>query len=84
KLLFIILEVFWLAVQGLVVPIAISSLVVLFTVSAVKSVIKASGDDTMGSKVKKFVSVVFDILYTMSANLAGDALLAKALQMIIA
>ena len=75
---------FWLAVQGLVAPIAISSLVVLFTVSAVKSVIKAKGDDAMESKVKEFVSVVFDILYTMSANLAGGALLAKALQMIIA
>ena len=84
KLLFIILEVFWLAVQGLVVPIAISSLVVLFTVSVVESVIKAKGDDAMGSKVKEFVSIVFDILYTMSANLAGGALLAKALQMIIA
>ncbi len=75
---------FWLAVQGLVVPIAISSLVVLFTVSVVESVIKAKGDDAMGSKVKEFVSIVFDILYTMSANLAGGALLAKALQMIIA
>lgn len=37
----------------------------------------------MGSKVKEFVSVAFDILYTMSANLAGGALLAKTLQMII-
>lgn len=71
---------FWLAVQGLVAPIAISSLVVLFTVSVVKIVIKAKGDDAMGSKVKEFVSVVFDILYTMSANLAGGALLAKTLR----
>ena len=83
KLLFIILEVFWLAVQGLVAPIAISSLVVLFTVSVVKIVIKAKGDDAMGSKVKEFVSVVFDILYTMSANLAGGALLAKTLRRMI-
>lgn len=66
--------------QGLVAPIAISSLVVLFIVSAVEATIKAKGDDAMGSKVKEFVSVVFDILYTMSANLAGGALLAKALQ----
>ena len=70
--------------QGLVAPIAISSLVVLFIVSAVEATIKAKGDDAMGSKVKEFVSVVFDILYTMSANLAGGALLAKALQIIIA
>lgn len=66
--------------QGLAAPIAISSLVVLFTVSVVKIVIKAKGDDAMGSKVKEFVSVAFDILYTMSANLAGGALLAKTLQ----
>ena len=75
---------FWLAVQGLLVPIASSSLIVVFTVSVVKNVIKAKGDDAMGSKVKEFISVNMDILYTMSANLAGGALLAKALQMIIA
>lgn len=74
---------FWLAVQGLVAPIAISSLVVLFTVSVVKMVIKAKGDDAMGSKVKEFVCVIFDILYTMSDNMAGGALLAKILQRII-
>ena len=74
---------FWLAVQGLVAPIAISSLVVLFTVSVVKIVIKAKGDDAMGSKVKEFISVIFDILYTMNANLAGGALIAKTLQRII-
>lgn len=75
---------FWLAVQGLAVPIAISSLVVLFAVSVVKIVIRTKGDDAMKSNVKEFVSVVFDILYTISTNLAGGALLAKTLQMIIA
>ena len=74
---------FWLAVQELVALIAISSLVVLCTVSVVKIVIKAKGDDAMGSKVKEFVCVIFEILYTMSANLAGGALLAKTLQRII-
>ena len=74
---------FWLAGQGLVAPIAISSLVVLFTVSVVKIVIKAKGDDAMGSKVKEFVCVIFGILYTIGANLAGGALLAKTLQRII-
>lgn len=69
--------------QGLVAPIAISLLVVLFTVSVVKIAIKAKGDDAMGSIVKEFVSVFFDILYTMSSNLAGGALLAKTLQRII-
>ncbi len=61
-----------------------SSLIVVFTVSVVKNVIKAKGDDAMGSKVKEFISVNLDILYTMSANLAGGALLAKTLQMTIA
>lgn len=75
---------FWLAVQGLAVPIAISSLVVLFAVSVVKIVIRTKGDDAMKSNVKEFVSVVFDILYTISTNLAGGALLAQTLQMIIA
>ena len=70
---------FWLAVQGLLVPIAISSLIVLFTV-----LIKAKGDDDMGSKVKEFISVNLDILYTMSTNIAGGALLAKTLQITIA
>lgn len=74
---------FWLVVQGLVAPIAISSLLVLFTVSVVKIVIKAKGDEAMGSKVKEFVCVIFDILYNMSTNLAGGALLAKTLQRII-
>lgn len=69
--------------QGLVAPIAISSLLVLFTVSVVKIVIKAKGDEAMGSKVKEFVCVIFDILYNMSTNLAGGALLAKTLQRII-
>lgn len=82
--MFTILEVFWLAVQGLLVPIAISSLIVLFTASVVKSAIKAKGVDDMGSKVKEIISVNLDILYTMSANLAGGALLAKTLQMTIA
>lgn len=73
----------WLAVQGLVVPIAISTLVVLFAVSLAKVVLKAKGDDAMRSKVKELMSMNLDVLYTMSANLAGGTLLAKALQMII-
>ena len=75
---------FWLAVQGLFVPIAISSLIVLFTVFVVNSVIKAKEDDAMGSKDKELISVNLDILDTMSANLAGGALLAQTLQMTIA
>ena len=75
---------FWLAVQELVVPIAISSLVVLFAILVVKIVIRTKGDDAMKSNVKEFVSVVFDILYTISTNLAGGALLAKTLQITIA
>lgn len=69
--------------QELVVPIAISSLVVLFIVSVFKVMVKANGDDAMGHEIKEFASVSFDVLYTMSANLAGGALLAKILQMVI-
>lgn len=69
--------------QELVVPIAISSLVVLFIVSVFKVMVKAKGDDAMGHKIKEFARVSFDVLYTMSANLAGGALLAKILQMVI-
>lgn len=45
--------------------------------------VKAKEDDAMESKVKEFVRVIFDILYTMSANLACGALPAKTLQRII-
>lgn len=64
-------------------PIAISSLVVVFIVSVVKVVLKANGDDAMRSKIKEIVSMNLDILYTMSTNLAVSALIAKTLQMII-
>lgn len=69
--------------QELVVPIAISSLVVLFIVFVFKVMVKAKGGDTMGHEIKEFASVSFDVLYTMSANLAGGALLAKILQMVL-
>ena len=35
----------------------------------------------MGNRKKVFEKVVFDIVHTMSANLGGGALLAKALQL---
>lgn len=70
------IEVFRLAVQGLVAPIAISSLVALVIVSIVKAMKKVKGDDAMGNRKKEFVNTVLDILFTMSANLAGGALLA--------
>lgn len=66
--------------QGLVAPIAISSLVALVIVSIVKAVKKVKGDDAMGSRRKEFVNTCLDVLFTMSANLAGGALLTKALQ----
>lgn len=75
---------FWLAEQGLVAPIAISSLVVLFIVSVIKIMIKTKGDDAMKSNVKGLISVGLDVLYNMSVNLVGGVLLAKTLQMIIA
>ena len=62
--------------QGLVAPIVISSLVALVIVSIVKSMKKVKGDDAMGNKKNVFVNTGLDLLYTMSANLAGGALLA--------
>ena len=62
--------------QGLVAPIAISSLVALVIVSVVKEMKKVKGDDAMGNRKKEFVNAGLDILSTMSANLAGGALLA--------
>lgn len=73
-------EAFWLAGQGLAVPIAISTLVTLLVVDIVQALIKAKGDDAMGNKLINIVNMGLDILYTMSANLAGGALLAKVLQ----
>lgn len=73
------IEVFWLAVQGLVAPIAISSLVALIIVAIVKGLVKVKGDDAMENRIEEFVNMSLDILYTMSANLAGGALLAEAL-----
>ena len=69
------IEVFWLAVQGLVAPIAISSLVVLVIVSILKAMKKVKGDDAMENRKKEFVNTGLDVLSTMSANFAGSALL---------
>lgn len=62
--------------QGLVAPIAISSLVVLIIVSVVKAMKKVKGDDAMENRKKEFVNTGLDVLATMCANLAGGALLA--------
>lgn len=75
-----LVEAFWLAEQGVAVQIAISTLVTLLVVNIVQALIKAEGDDAMGNKLINFVNMGLDILYTMSANLAGGALLAKVLQ----
>ncbi|MCM1145950.1 MAG: hypothetical protein NC318_14830 [Blautia sp.] len=75
-----LVEAFWLVGQGLVVPIAISALVTLLMVNIVQALIKAKGDDAMENKLINFVNMGLNILYTMSVNLAGGALLAKVLQ----
>ncbi len=62
--------------QGLFAPIAISSLVALVMVSVVKAMKKVKGDDAMENRKKEFVNTGLDVLCTMSANLAGGALLA--------
>lgn len=68
--------VFKLAVQGLVAPIAISSLVALVIVSIVKVMKKVKGDDAMENRRNEFVNTSLDVLLNMSVNLAGGALLA--------
>ena len=62
--------------QGLVAPIAVSSLVALIIVSVVIAMKKVKGDDAMENRKNEFVNAGLDLLYTMSANLAGGALLA--------
>ena len=63
--------------QGVrVVPIAISSCVALVIVSTVKAMKKVKGDDAMGNKKNVLVNTGLELFYTMSANLAGGALLA--------
>lgn len=62
--------------------IVISSLIVLLVVDIVRTEDYVRGDDTMVNKVNKFINIRLDILYTMSGNIAGGALLAKAPQYI--
>lgn len=66
--------------QGQSALIAISSLIVLLVVAIVKTEDYVRGDDAMVNKVGKFINISLDILYSMSGNIAGGALLAKALQ----
>ena len=62
-------------------PIAIFSLAVLLATYFYKTVKKLKGDEAMENRKKVFVNASLDILSTMSANLAGGALLAKTLQL---
>ena len=64
--------------QGFGAPIAISSLIVFLMVAIFKLFFDSKGDDIMG---KKIVLATLDILYNLSANLAGGALLTKVLQL---
>mgnify|MGYP000234996207 CR=1 FL=1 len=66
--------------QGQSVLAAISSLIALLVVSIVKTEDYVRGDDAMVNKASKFINISLDILYTISGNIAGGALLAKALQ----
>lgn len=62
-------------------PIAIFSLAVFIVTYFYKTVKKSKGDEAVGNRKKAFVNTSLDILPTMSANLAGGALLAKTLQL---
>lgn len=67
----------WLAGQGLVSLIAVSSLIALITLFIVK-VVKTKGDDAMGNRNKSISNIFGEFLFAMSSNLAGGALLTKA------
>lgn len=58
---------------------AIISLIVILVVTVVSARDNMRGDEAMSSK-KIYKSVILDIFHTMSANIAGGALLAKILQ----
>jgi len=62
--------------------IAISSFIVLLVVTIVRTVCNMRGDGAMRSIIIKSINVSFDIVYTMSANIASGALLTKVLQYI--
>ena len=62
--------------------IAISSFIVLLVVTIVRTVCNMRGDGAMRSIIIKSINVSFDIVYTISANIASGALLTKVLQYI--
>ncbi len=74
--------VFWLAKQGLYVPIAISSLMAIFVTIIIKVLDcrKMKGDGAMENKMEGFKKFGLEVLFTISVNLACGTLLAKAFQ----
>jgi len=78
--LFTLIEVLWLAVKERRVLIAISSIIVLLVVTIVRTVCNMRGDGAMRSIIIKSINVSFDIVYTMSVNIASGALLDKVFQ----
>lgn len=73
-------EVSWLAAQGLVEPIAYFSLIVyiLMIISKCVLIVKMKGVISMNNK-SELVNIILESISTISANLAGSALLAKIL-----
>lgn len=71
---------FWLVEQGLYAPIAYLSLVISLFTMFMKLWIneKMNGDGIM--KYKNYMIICLEISFTLSTNLAGGALLAKAFQ----
>lgn len=67
--------------QELVALIAILSLVVVLIVAIMKTLLEMKGDGVMSNMKKRFSYMNLEMLYTISANLVGGALLAKALRL---
>lgn len=72
----------WLAVQGLVVYIAVVSFIVFFIsiIMKIKIPEKLKEGCAMENRKKEVILIMSDVLFTMSANLTGGAMLAKAFQ----
>ena len=72
----------WLAVQGLVVHIAVVSFIVFFISIVIKIKIheKLKEGDAMENRKKEIILIMNNVLFTISANLIGGAMLAKTFQ----
>lgn len=72
----------WLAVQGLVVQIDVISFILFFIsiILKIKTHEKLKEGYAMENRKKEIILIMNDVLFTMSADLTGGAMLAKTFQ----